>query len=298
MRSCSNTCSTNSASGAAIVRWPSTGWSPLGVTPEAVTSELGALVDDRKASVDVVEEHVRSQVMPDVLDHVMDSQARLTDNGLDPPAEHELLAKDARLQRLSLGPEHARVSVPALAVAHEASGPVRHSTVETEGLRLLGRVVVLRRGVLCHEQRVVDATRRQQPTTEGAKEAESLGLVVPGPLDADRRLHASETPRSSHRPISNARSTTTSKVNPVPVRNSSTRTPRAPPSPIVSSRTPATWSSRPTRRNNSSGCSSRPKSSGISRPFRERPPPERRSPTRRGLNRTSCSRRRRPASEP
>ena len=148
--------------------------------------ELRTLVDDRKADVDVVEEHVRRQVMTDILDHVMDSQPGLPHDGLDSSSEHELLAEDARLQRLSLGPERARVSIPALAVSHEARGPVRHATVQSEGLRLLGRVVVLRRRVLCHEQRVVDATRRQQPTTEGAKEAEAFGLVVPGPLDADR----------------------------------------------------------------------------------------------------------------
>ena len=98
-----------------------------------------------------------------------------------------MLTEDGRLQRLSLGPERARVSVPALAVPREAGGPVRYATMEAEGLRLLGRVVVLRRRVLCHEQSVIDAAGRQQPATEGAEEAEAFGLVVPGPFHPDRR---------------------------------------------------------------------------------------------------------------
>ncbi len=91
---------------------------------------LGPLVDHREADVDVVEKHVRGAIEADVLDLVVDGQARLADPGLDPSPEQELLAEDRGLERLTLRPEDAVVAVPALPVADETSRPVRDPTVE------------------------------------------------------------------------------------------------------------------------------------------------------------------------
>src|SRR3712207_7907449 len=45
--------------------------------------QLRAVVEDREADVDVVEEHVRRRVVADVLNLVPDAEARLADAGLD-----------------------------------------------------------------------------------------------------------------------------------------------------------------------------------------------------------------------
>ncbi len=58
--------------------------------------------------------------------------------------------------------------------------------MQTEALGLLRRVVVLRGRVLGHEEAVLDPAGDEQPSAEGAEEAEPLGLVVPRALDADR----------------------------------------------------------------------------------------------------------------
>ena len=57
--------------------------------------QLDALVDDGEADVDVVEEHVRRPVAADVLDLVVDPQARLADPRLDAPPQQQVLAEDA-----------------------------------------------------------------------------------------------------------------------------------------------------------------------------------------------------------
>src|SRR5437870_11003724 len=63
-----------------------------------------------------------------------------------------------------------------------------------------------------------------------------IGSAYQGPTTPVGDSHASDCPRSSHLPTSIDRSTSTSKLNPVPVLNSSTRTPRSTPSPSDTSR--------------------------------------------------------------
>src|SRR5487761_136128 len=90
-----------------------------------------------------------------------------------------------------------------------------------------------------------------------------IGSVYQGPTTPVGDSQAKARPLSSHRPTSIDRSTTTSNVNPVPVRNSSTRTPRSMPSPSVTRRTPTACSKRPTRRINSRRVSAFPWNLGI-----------------------------------
>src|SRR5919106_533311 len=115
--------------------------------------ELGPVVNDREASGDVVEVHVRGAVGAHVLDLVVDCEPRLADARLDAPAEEQLLAEDRRLQHLALGPEQALVPFPALAVAGQSGRAVRDPAVQTKSLRLFRRVVVPLCPVLGHGQR-------------------------------------------------------------------------------------------------------------------------------------------------
>src|SRR5438105_2802879 len=89
------------------------------------------------------------------------------------------------------------------------------------------------------------------------------GSAYHGPTTPVGDSHASDCPRSSHLPTSIDRSTSTSKLKPVPVRNSSTRTPRSIPSPSVTSLTLASCSRRPTRRISSRRVSALPLTKGI-----------------------------------
>ncbi len=109
----------------------------------------------------------------DVLDHVGDSQPRLAETCLDRAPEQQLLAEDAAWQRLALGPEHALVAVPALAVAGQARGRFETRGRGAEALGLLRRIVVLLRGVFGHEQRVVDAARGEEPPPQLRKKPSS-----------------------------------------------------------------------------------------------------------------------------
>ena len=124
------------------------------------------------------------------------------------------------------GPEDALVPLPALAVAGEPRRPVREAAVQREVLGLLRRVVVLLGRVRRHEERVVDPAGRQQAAAPVSQEAEVPPTrSTTAPRSRPRSPRRAPCPPSSQRPMSNARSTSTSNANPVPVRNSSTRTP-------------------------------------------------------------------------
>ena len=113
---------------------------------------------------------------------------------LDAAAQNEVLAEDRRLRDLAFRPEGAFVAVPAGAVAGEGRRQVRDAAVQSEALGLLGRVVVVRGGVLGHEERVLHAAGGQQPAAEAAQPAQVFRLVVPGSDEPGRALPAEGAP--------------------------------------------------------------------------------------------------------
>ena len=110
--------------------------------------ERGALVQQRPAHVDVVQEHVRGQVEARVADPVGEPDLGAAQVGLDPPVQHQVLREDRRLVDLALRPENAAAGVPPLAVAGEPGGDVGHPAVQPVPDILPGRVVVFLRANL------------------------------------------------------------------------------------------------------------------------------------------------------
>ena len=76
-----------------------------------------ALGEHGMADIDVVEEHVRRAVEAVVDDAVANADLVAADLGLDAADEMQVLAEHGRLLDDALGPEHAGVAVPALAIA-------------------------------------------------------------------------------------------------------------------------------------------------------------------------------------
>nr|WP_262496019.1 hypothetical protein [Nonomuraea sp. SYSU D8015] len=79
--------------------------------------EPGALVEQRPAEVDVVEEHVRRRLEPGVRDRVDQPDLVAAEVGLDAADQTQVLGEYRGLAHLALGPQHAAVTFPPLAVA-------------------------------------------------------------------------------------------------------------------------------------------------------------------------------------
>ena len=65
--------------------------------------ELGAVVDEGKPNIDVVEEHVDGRQIPGVLDLVVQEVAGLAQAGRVAPGQHQILAVGLRLDDASNG---------------------------------------------------------------------------------------------------------------------------------------------------------------------------------------------------
>jgi hypothetical protein len=133
--------------------------------------QLGAVIQRREADIDVIEVHVRCGDPAGIGYNVVDRQPVLADPGLDAAAQDQIFPKDRRLHDLAFSPEGALVAIPARAVASEPCRQVRDAAMQSEALGLLGWVVVVRGGVLGHEEGVLHAAGRQQPATETAQPA-------------------------------------------------------------------------------------------------------------------------------
>src|SRR4029079_19635502 len=77
--------------------------------------ELGAVVDDRKPDVEVVEELMRARVEAVVADDLPERHRRAAELRLVPSGEQEVLPVGDLLADGALGPEDAAIALPALA---------------------------------------------------------------------------------------------------------------------------------------------------------------------------------------
>src|SRR5712692_6523105 len=167
---------------------------------------LGALIDDRPAHVHVVEVHVGRWIEAGVDDLVVHREPALANSGLDPPVQLHRLAIYRRLADDAFGPQHALVTIPALAVAGEPRGDQTDPAMEPVLLGGFDELVEVRGVVNAAEQRVVEAARDQHAAAPGAKPAEAHRLGEPRADDAGgreprERAAVELTSTHVHRPI-------------------------------------------------------------------------------------------------
>jgi hypothetical protein len=138
---------------------------------------------------------VRAARVPDVLDLIGDREPNLADSRLDAPAQHEALAEHRGLQHLALGPQHALIACPALAVPEQSRRQPAGPPVQPVGDALQHvRLIEMGRRVPAGYQRVVQAAGHHHPAAPGAEPAPLVWLVVPGRDHARGRLPAQRQP--------------------------------------------------------------------------------------------------------
>src|SRR6266849_2766265 len=175
--------------------------------PPVVTRQvLGALIDDRPAHVHVVEVHVGRGIEAGVDDLVVHREPALADPRLDPPVQLHRLAIYRRLADDAFGPQHALVTIPALAVAGEPRGDQADAAMEPVLLGGFDELVEVRGVVNAAEQRVVEAARDQHAAAPGATPADAHRLDEPRDDDAGgreprERAAVELTSTHVHRPI-------------------------------------------------------------------------------------------------
>jgi hypothetical protein len=141
--------------------------------------KLAALIQQRIAEVEVVEQHVRGRAKAAVLDPVLDRDRAAAELRLEPAGQHQVLAEHRHLGDLRLGEKHAALALPALAIAQQARRNLRDAAVQRIVVPIEAPVDIALGAGGGGRQRLVQAAGREQ-AGERAQEAPAGVLLGRG----------------------------------------------------------------------------------------------------------------------
>jgi hypothetical protein len=121
-----------------------------------------ALVEQRIADIDMIEEHMRRARKAVIDDPVGNADLIAPDIGFDPPDEMEILAEHRRLLHSAFGPEDATVTVPAFAIAGEPGRNRADAPMQRMPRDLSARIVVIVRRHFDRPENVVETARGEK----------------------------------------------------------------------------------------------------------------------------------------
>ena len=215
--------------------------------------EFGAVVDEGKADVDVVEQHVLGRQEAAVLDNVLHGEPGCAHLGAIGARQHQVLAIGLRLRDAADGLQDQPAVLPAFAERDELGRDQRRAVMHAVALGRPRREIVVRDRGLLRIADMDEAAGIVEAAEPGTQPAEArLVLEEPGAGQQRRRNPAERGAAIFAAADIEAAIDGDLEAKPVPVRNSRSRTPRDGPLSEVSSRTPAICDIWPTRRRSSS----------------------------------------------